>query len=58
MKNKKKLLIGIGTVAAAGVVIIGIGLAVRRGGKDSVVYRDTAVEYGAARGYEVTASQQ
>ncbi len=46
MKNNKKLLIGIGTVAAAGIVIICIGLAVRRGGKDSVVYRETAVEYG------------
>ena len=46
MKNNKKFLIGIGTVAAAGVVIICIGLAVRRGGKDSVVYRETAVEYG------------
>ena len=46
MKNKQKLLIGVGAAAVAGIAVISIGIVVRRSGKEDVVYRETTVEYG------------
>lgn len=45
MKNKKKLLIGMGAAVAAAIMIVCICFAVRRG-EETVVYRETMVEYG------------
>ena len=46
MKNKQKLLIGVGAAAVAGIAVISIGIVVCRSGEEDVVYRETTVEYG------------
>lgn len=46
MKNKQKLLIGVGAAAVAGIAVISIGIVMRRSGEEDVVYRETTVERG------------
>jgi len=46
MKNKEKLLIGVGTAVVVGIAGICICIVVCRSGGEDVVYRETTVEYG------------
>lgn len=47
MKNKTKLLAGIGAAAVMGILAVSLCLAWRDHGGEEIVYRETAVEYGS-----------
>lgn len=47
MKNKTKLLAGVGAAAAAGMLVVSLRLAGRGGSEENIVYRETMAEYGS-----------